>query len=130
MAITWQIIREIGWYNAAFDNDIPCYSFGRDNHLAVIDFFKDSVTLIDYSTGNTIRKYALNVKESPNVYYDYFNDQLYFIDQSKRNSYYYQFDSYSGELIPLEEIEGISFAQNIRFCGDWIYFLIQKPALR
>lgn len=124
------ITTEIGWYKATLDNPIRCEAFGMENHLVIVDIYADTVSLLDYKTGGIYQKNKLNIPISNNgvIFYDYFFDIIYIIDNNGKGIDIYEFDPKTGNAKLLKGIYDVPFVQNIKISGNWVYFELKEPS--
>lgn len=122
------LVIEIGWFRAAMDNPIKCEAFGMENNIAIVDLFNDSVSVIDYNSGEKIKNVKLNstCNGITSFFYDYFSNAVYLIDQTGHGIDIYELDPVKGELKKVKGIHGIPFVQNVKISGNWVYFEIRE----
>ncbi len=123
-----KITAEIGWYKAALDNPIKCQAFGMEKCIAVVDFFRDSVALLDYKTGELLQNSKLQTPTTKAcfTFYDYFYDVIYFLENTGNGLDIYELNPADGTTKKLKGIYGIPFVENIKISGDWVYFEVRE----
>jgi len=61
-----------------------------------------------------------------NCFFDYFANEIYFINQTQNGVDIYILNAVSGATIKMKGIYGIPFVENVKISGDWVYFEIRE----
>lgn len=128
LAEDFGLMQEVGWYEGVLSSPIRCEAFGMKEYIAVIDFFRDSVSVINPQSGALIQQSKIQgpASRATEVFYDYFFDIIYFIENTGKGLDIYTLNPIDGTSKLMKGIYGVPFVENIKISGDWVYFELRE----
>ncbi len=131
LAHTNEIMEEVGWYKMFFDQPIKCYAFGMNDKIVLIDLFQNRVKSYDYDHVELSKGFSLdsNICFSVNaIYNDPQTERIYLSTRDMSGYHFYSVNFREEALSHLKGLVIPPHVENVKFSGDWIYFLVTEES--
>lgn len=122
------IVRFITWYLHISSRPIECYSFGRMDHLLLVNFYEQQLETYDFR-GQLLNVIDLEPIELKNreIVYDYFFDSLYIFGTNKGSPLLYKFNLTEGKMQQVAYIDELK-PSHTKVVGKEVFFLSRNDA--